>query len=84
MLQDKKYLKKNSKIDAKNKLRSLLKQTHIPYANATSNPATWKTQFIQFIFLIEHRTVQMGNLKHKEPGSLNLPGRSYGVAFMFS
>lgn len=26
----------------------------------------------------------MGNLKYKEPGSLNLPGRSYGVAFMFS
>lgn len=69
------YFFNNGKIDSKNKLRPLLKQTNIPYANAASNPATWKTQFIQFIFLIKHCTVQIGNLKHKEPGSLILPGR---------
>lgn len=62
---------KNRKNDIKNKSRSLLKQTNIPYANVASNPATWKTQCTQFIFLIEHCTVQIGNLQHIEQGSLN-------------
>lgn len=38
------YAIDKKKIETKNRLKLLLTQTNIPYANAASNPATWKTQ----------------------------------------